>query len=145
MVSGDASQYFSSDLNCSSLQTLEVKAESHLDVAEKRPKENGKDTCLDDNQEKTYGIESSVPSLCVQSPSESEGEEGVDEEEENGSREVQSVEALNENEQRINKDQIEPNEDERLCILSQSARESECHSPTRSSSKHLLCTPITSK
>lgn len=133
MVSDDASQYFP-DLNCSSPQTPEVKAEEKHKVAEKRPEENRKDTCLDDNQEKTDAIETSVPSLCVQSPSESEGEEeGVDEQEENGLREKQNVEALHKNEQSVSKDQIEPNEEEeKLCIPSQSAGESECHSPTRS-------------
>lgn len=134
----DDSQYLSSDLNSSSPQTPEVKAdENRMEVAEKRLKENGKDTCLD-NPEKTDGIETSVPSLCVQSPSESEGEEeGVEEQKESRSREEQRVEALNENEQRISKGQPEPNEEEKQRSAG------ECHSPTRSSSEHFLCTPIT--
>lgn len=145
LVCDDASQYFSSD-SVISPQTLEVKAgKNHKAVAEKRLEENGKDTCLDHNPEKIDGTETSVPSLCVQSPSESEGEEeGVDEKEENGSRQAQRVEGLSESEQSISKGQPEPNEEEeRLQFRSQNAGESECLSPTRSSSEHGLCASIT--
>ncbi|XP_031430143.1 methyl-CpG-binding domain protein 4 isoform X2 [Clupea harengus] len=142
-----ASQYFPSELNSSAPQTQEVNAmESHraeencTEVAEKRLKEKGGDPYDDDNLEKTDGIETSVPSLSIQSPSESEGEEvGADEQEEKGSREEQNVESHEEKEQSISKGQTNEQTEgvEMLQVLSQSAGESECHSPIRSSKASL--------
>ncbi|KAG5279467.1 hypothetical protein AALO_G00078100 [Alosa alosa] len=138
----DASRYFSSELNGSAApQTPEAKAEEKCtEVVERRLNMNGRDTCHDnDNSEKTDVVETSAPSLNVQSPSESEGEDVVAEEQEERTREDWTVESHKESEQSISKGQTdEPTEgEERLQVPSQIAGESKCHSPIRSSKTSL--------
>ncbi|KAL2101980.1 hypothetical protein ACEWY4_003741 [Coilia grayii] len=138
-----ASQYFSSELNSSAIHTQDDKGkesdsaeESHTEATESILEQNVEDPAVHNSSlENTGGLKTSVPSVSVQSPSESDGE---DDGQENGSRKKGNLESLQEKKQDLRKEQTDKHTDaQEMLQVSQSTAESECLSPTRSSKASL--------